>query len=840
MGLNYCTSMPSARACAVIAAATASLAAVLMLPGTTPVHSAEPRFDAGQMQQVVNSYCLSCHNDALATAGLSLQSVDFASVETHAEILEKVIKKLRAHMMPPSGMPRPPFETYELMTSWLESELDAAWTANPNPGRITPVHRMNRYEYNHTVNRLLGMDVDVMNLLPGDPTADGSFDNMAESLPFSTAHMERYMSVAREVTRLATGLPPIGPTVATYEVPLFMSQDWRQNEDMPFGSRGGLAVSHHFPVDGEYQFRVLLERNYQDYIKGLGWPQQLEVRIDGRLIERFTVGGEAPGTPAPLGFSGTGEPGSIDWEQYMLVEADQHLQFTAGVQAGPRLVTVSFVRQTLEPEGVPQPAQGGRLNANDEVYLSHQKVYSLQIGGPYSTDTGLNASPSRQHIFSCTPAQVSEELVCASNILARLAREAYRRPIDANDLDLLIDFFRTGREQQGSFDAGIQHALEFMLSDPDFLIRTTRQPDGLETGELFRISDLELASRLAFFLWSTGPDEELLGLAEEGQLSDPEVLKAQTLRMLTDPRGVNTLVTDFAAQWLNLRRLDEVQINTVLFPEFDLSLIEGFRQETEMFIADTLNNDSSIMDLLNADYTFLNERLARHYGVDGIYGSRFRKAQLPQLQQRGGLLAQGALLTVTSYPGRTSPVLRGKWLLDNLLGTPPPPPPPNVPILPESEAGQMPASIRERLAQHREDPICSTCHTVIDPLGFALENFDVIGAWREFDEAGNAVDPNGNYPGGVEFEGFADLRDWMVGRPDQFAHTLTEKLMTYALGRRVDYYDQPVIRRIVREMSEQDYSWSSLVLGIVTSEPFLMSQVAPDESFNQTANAAIE
>jgi mono/diheme cytochrome c family protein len=832
--------MKKAAAWAFTVAAIASLTAVLILPGTAPVHSAEPQFDAGQMQQVVNSYCLSCHNDALATAGFSLQGIDFASVEDHAEALEKVIKKLRAHMMPPSGMPRPPFETYELMTSWLESELDAAWAANPDPGRITPIHRMNRYEYNHTVNRLLGMDVDVMSLLPGDPTADGSFDNMAESLPFSTAHMERYMSVARQVTRLATGLPPLGPTVATYDVPLFMSQDWRQNEQMPFGSRGGLAVTHHFPIDGEYQFRVLLERNYQDYIKGLGWPQQLEVRIDGRLLERFTIGGEAPGTPAPLGFSGTGEPGSIDWEQYMLVEGDQHLQFTTRVPAGPRLVTVSFVRQMLEPEGVPQPAQGGRLNANDEVYLSNQKVNSLQIGGPYSSDSALTASPSRQHIFSCTPAQVSEEVACASDILARLAREAYRRPVDDNDLDLLIDFFRTGREQQGTFDAGIQHALEFMLSDPDFLIRSTRQPDDLEPGELFRISDLELASRLSFFLWSTGPDEQLLELAEQGQLSDPAVLERQVRRMLADPRGVDTLVKDFAAQWLNLRRLDEVQVNTVLFPEFDLSLIEGFRQETEMFLADTLEQDTSIMEMLNADYTFLNERLADHYGVEGIYGSRFRKAQLPESQQRGGLLAQGALLTVTSYPGRTSPVLRGKWLLDNLLGTPPPPPPPNVPILPEAEAGQMPTSIRERLAQHREDPICSTCHTVIDPLGFALENFDVIGAWREFDEAGNAVDPNGNYPGGVEFEGFADLRDWMTGRPDQFAHTLTEKLMTYALGRRVDYYDQPVIRRIVREMAEQDYSWSSLVLGIVTSEPFLMSQVALDETYNQTVNTVNE
>jgi len=791
-----------------------------------PVFSAEPEFDADQMQQIVNSYCLSCHNDALATADFSLQGIDFANAGDHAEALEKVVKKLRAHMMPPSDMPRPPFETYELMTSWLETELDTAWLANPDPGRITPLHRMNRYEYNNTVNQLLGLDVDVMDLLPGDPTADGSFDNVAASLPFSTAHMERYMSVARQVTRLATGVTPIGPSLSTYEVPLFMSQDWRQNELMPFGSRGGLAVTHHFPVDGDYRLRISLERNYQDYIKGLGWPQQLDVRLDGTLLQRFTIGGEAPGTPAPLSFSGTGEPGSIDWEQYMLVEADQDLVIDIPVAAGPRLITVSFVRQQLVPEGVPQPVQGGRLYANDEAYLDYQKVHTLEIGGPYTIDDSQGDSPSRQRIFSCYPSQVSEEVSCASEILSGLARQAYRRPITEADRDLLLSFYRSGREQEGSFDAGIQQALEFMLSDPDFLIRSYAQPADLAAGELYQINDLELASRLSFFLWSSGPDAELLQLAEQGTLSDPQVLEQQIRRMLSDQQGVETLVQDFAAQWLNLRRLDEVQINTVLYPEYDLSLIEGFRQETEMFLAETLQQDASILELLTADYTFVNERLARHYEVEDIYGSRFRKVTLPDTDKRGGLLGQGALLTVTSYPGRTSPVLRGKWLLDNLLGTPPPPPPPNVPILPDAEAGQIPSSIRERLARHREDPICSTCHTVIDPLGFALENFDVIGAWREYDEAGNVVDPNGNYPGGVEFEGFADLRDWMAGRPDQFAHTLTEKLMTYALGRRVDYYDQPVVRRIVRDIAEQDYSWSSLILAIVTSEPFLMSQAA--------------
>ena len=664
-----------------------------------------------------------------------------------------------------------------------------------------------------------------MDLLPGDPTADGSFDNIAESLPFTTAHMERYMSVARQVTRLATGLPPLSPSISTYEIPLYMSQDWRQTEDMPFGSRGGISVTHNFPVDGEYTIKIALETNYQDYVKGLGWAQILDVRLDGRLIERFTIGGDAPGTPTPLSFSGTGEPGSIDWEQYMLYEETEGLEITIPVTAGPHSVTASYVRQQFEEEEIPQPRQGGRLPANSEAYLAYQKVHAIEIGGPYTNAAEFGESPSRQLIFSCYPEQISEEATCAGEILSSMARKAYRRSIDSNDNELLLDFFNRGREQGGSFDAGIQFALEFILSDPDFLIRSYAAPANLAANEIFELSDMELASRLSFFLWSSAPDEELLQLAEAGRLSDPLVYEQQVRRMLNDDRGVDTLVEDFASQWLNLRRLEEVNINTVLFPQYDVSLIEAFETETEMFVGETIKTDASITELLNAEYTFVNERLARHYGVEDVYGSRFRKAALPDASKRGGLLAHGALLTVTSYPGRTSPVLRGKWLLDNLLGTPPPPPPPNVPILPEAEAGEIPASIRERLAQHRADPVCASCHVVIDPLGFALENFDVIGAWRDFDEVGNPVDPNGNYPGGVEFAGFADLRDWMMNRPDRFAHTLTEKLMTYALGRRVEYYDQPIVRQIVREAADQDYAWSAIVLGIVNSPAFKSSQV---------------
>lgn len=790
--------------------------------------TAQTPFSATEMKQVVNQYCLACHNDTLATSGLTLQNVDFTDINKNAETLEKVVKKLRAHMMPPAGMPRPDFETYGIMTSWLESELDDNWASNPNPGRVTPLHRMNRYEYNNAINELLGIDVDVMDLLPGDPTADGSFDNIASALPFTTAHMERYMSVARQVTRLATGLPPLAPSIAVYEIPLYMSQDWRQTEDMPFGTRGGVSVTHNFPIDGDYTIKVELETNYQDYIKGLGWAQILDVRLDGRLIERFTIGGDAPGTPTPLSFSGTGEPGSTDWEQYMLYRATEGLEVTIPVTAGAHSITASYIRQQFVEEEIPQPRQGGRLPANSEAYLAYQKVHAVEIGGPYNSSQSLNEAPSQQVIFSCYPEQISEEAACAERILERIARKAYRRSLTDSDTTLLLGFFNQGREQGGSFDEGIQFALEFILSDPDFLIRSYQSPPNLSPGRIFDLTQLELASRLSFFLWSSAPDEDLLRMAETDGLSDPLAFEQQVRRMISDEKGIKTLVEDFSAQWLNLRRLEEVNINTVLFPEYDVSLLEAFENETQMFVGETLKNDSSVIELLDAEYTFVNERLASHYGVEGIYGSRFRKANLPDTEKRGGLLGHGALLTVTSYPGRTSPVLRGKWLLDNLLGTPPPPPPPNVPILPESEAGQIPASIRERLAQHREDPICASCHVVIDPLGFALENFDVIGKWRDFDEVGNPVDPKGSYPGGVEFAGFTDLREWMLNRPDQFAHTLTEKLMTYALGRRIEYYDQPIIREIVRNAAKNDYRWSSIILGIVNSPAFRSSMISAD------------
>ena len=722
--------------------------AMILWAGASPQparsHMAFDPFTASDVEEVVASYCVGCHNAGLMSGGLAFDAMDFTNPGAYAEPLEKMIKKLRAGSMPPGGMPRPEPAVYDSTATWLEAELDRAWAAKPNPGRVTPVHRLNRTEYNNAINDLLGIDVDVMSLLPGDPTADGSFDNMAEALPFSTSHMERYMSVARQVTRLAVGLPPVNPEGTTYEIPLHIVQDWRQSEDLPLGSRGGTAVRHHFPVDGEYLIRVRLRTNWQDYIMGMGWAQQLEIRLDGKLLKRFTIGGDAPGRPAPMSFTGPGEPGGIEWEEYMGSE-DERLEIRVPVQAGPRVVGVSYVREHLEPEDEPQPQQRGRLLANDDVYMDYQKVHSVAIGGPYGTVGIAEETPARRAIFICHPEDGMAEEACATEILSRVARQAYRRPVEDSEVQGLLDFYDRGRQKGGSFDAGIQFALEFLLGDPAFLLRMTREPERVTPGETFHLSDLEVASRLSFFLWSTIPDETLLDLAGRGQLTDAEVLEEQVRRMTADPRAVDALVRDFAAQWLNLRRIEEVEINPQVYPNFDESLLEAFQRETELFIAHTVREDRSVLELLDADYTYLNERLALHYGVPGIYGSRFRQVTLPDLGQRGGLLAHGSLLAVTSYPGRTSPVLRGKWLLDNFLGTPAPPPPPNVPLLEDTDPGEVPATIRERLAQHRNSPVCAACHTTIDPLGFALENFDAIGGWRTVDEGGHPVDA----PGGL-------------------------------------------------------------------------------------------
>jgi hypothetical protein len=707
----------------------------------------------------------------------------------------------------------------------LENDIDRAWAASPNPGRINAVHRLNRTEYQNAIRDLFALDIDVRSLLPGDETADGSFDNFATSLSISTVHLERYMSVAREVTRLATGLPPARPTIETFEIPLHVVQDDRQSEDLPFGSRGGIAIHHDFPIDGEYLIKVRLQRQYQDYLKGMGWPQRLDVRLDARLLKRFTVGGGAQGRPAATSYAGDGEPnfaGDPEWEKYMQLDGDAGVELRVQVPAGPHLIGVSFVRELWEPEGLPQPLQRGRVITDDNVYMNPASVGSVLIGGPYTKAGPAKDTPSRRAIFVCQPRLPADERACATKILSRVARLAYRRPVTSHDVQTLVEFFDAGR-RDGTFDAGIQFALERMLVDPDFLLRIHRESTLQASQTAYRLDGIELASRLSFFLWSSIPDDRLLTLAERGQLTNPSILVAEVRRMLADPRATDTLVDDFAAQWLNLRRVEEVVVDQDRYPNYDLSLLQAFQRETELFVGSTIREDRSVVALLNADYTFVNERLARHYGIPRVYGSRFRRVTLPNLDQRGGLLGQGALLATTSYPDRTSPVLRGKWLLNNILGLPVPPPPPGVDTnLAEIKPGAPPSSIRERLAEHRQNPSCNSCHSVIDPLGFALENFDVIGGWRTLDDSGRPVDTSGTTASGATVDGLRGLRALLLDEPQQFPRTVTEKLLAYALGRRLEYYDRPTVRKIVRDAAAHDYRWSALILGVVESPAFLM------------------
>ena len=775
-----------------------SLRLVVVLFGIGAVRSV-----AQDPQAFLKQYCVGCHNQKLRTAGLALD----ATPDGNAEVWERVIAKLHAGSMPPPGSPRPDAATYRAVAATLENEIDRA---PARPGRISAVHRLNRTQYNNALRDLFSLDLDVKPLLPGDETADGSFDNFADSLSISTTHLERYLSVARTVTRLATGLPPSSPRLETFEIPLHELQEDRQSEDLPLGSRGGMAVRYNVPVDGEYLIKVRLQRQYQGYLKGMGWPQQLDIRLDGKLVKRFTVGGAAKGRPAGSSYAGDGEPGFAgdpEWEAYMQTGGDAGLEVRVPVKAGPRVVGAAFVREMWEPEGLPQPLQRGRVIANDQVYMDHANVASVQIGGPYRAAGAAKDTPSRRAIFVCQ----MEDRDCAATILGKVARRAYRRPMTKADLATLLEFFERGRRDSGgSFDGGIQFALERVLVDPDFLLRVHRNPSGL--------SDLELASRLSFFLWGSIPDDQLLAAAERG----PFDIEKEARRMLSDPRAVHSLVDDFAAQWLNLRRLDEVVVDPVRYPNYDLSLIQAFKAETEMFVASTIREDRSVTGLLDADYTFANERLAKHYRIPGIYGARFRRVTLPDRAQRGGLFAHGALLATTSYPDRTSPVLRGKWLLDNIFGMPVPPPPPGVDTNIDSKPGIAKLAIRERLAEHRRNPSCNSCHSAIDPLGFALENFDVIGGWRTVDEAGRPVDTKGTTLSGTPVDGLPGLRALLLEQPDRFAHTLTEKLMAYALGRRLEYHDQPAVRKIVRDAAAEQYRWSAIVLGIVRSPAFQM------------------
>ena len=747
-----------------------------------------------------------------------LDGMDVEHVGEHAEAWEKVVRKLRARAMPPVGRARPDRATYAAVAAALETALDRAGAADPNPGRTT-THRLNRTEYANAIRDLLGLEVDGRALLPPDD-ADLGFDNMADILSVSPALLERYLSAARKIGRLALGDPTGDPTTETYVVPKLRFQDHRMSEDLPFGSRGGIAIRHYFPLNAEYDIRIRLQRQLYGYIRGLQKPQQIEVRLDGQRVALFSIGG-SPGTPPPQTFTGT-VPGDREWEEYTL-HTDDALEFRVSALAGPRVLGVAFVQGRSERDGVLQPRATAKTLAIAERWSSPSEqpeaaVEQVSVAGPFNA-TGPGDTPTRRRILVCHPTGAAEEEPCAREILSTIARRAFRRPLATRDVDALVAFYEAGR-RDGGFETGIRRGLESILIDPEFLFRIERDPAEPGAARAHPISDVELASRLSFFLWSSIPDDELLNVAVRGQLRDPAVLERQVRRLLADSRA-QALVDGFATQWLGLRRLQSVVPAPDLFPEFDDNLREAFGQETRLFVGSQIRDDQSVLDLLRADYTFANERLARHYGIPNVYGSRFRRVTFDD-GIRGGLLGHGSILTATSYPTRTSPVLRGNWLLEHILGAPPPPPPPDVPALPDQGEGGRLASVRERLEQHRANPNCASCHARMDPLGFALEHFDAIGKWRATGEAGTSIDATGVFPDGTAFNGLAGLKTILLSEHEQFVHTVAEKLTTYALGRGVQYYDMPAIRQIVREAAPHDYRWSSLVQGIVRSMPFQM------------------
>jgi hypothetical protein len=762
--------------------------------------SAEPR-------AVLDEYCVVCHNQQLKTGGLMLDKTDVSNIPAGAETWEKVIRKLRAGAMPPPGNPRPDKAESDRLVKTLEASLDSAAARKPNPGRFI-LHRLNRTEYANSIRDLLALDVDVSSLLPPDDESYG-FDDIADVLGVSPALLEQYVNASQKISRLAVGDMTIGPVAQTYRTRPDLSQD-EQVEGLPLGTRGGLVVRHNFPLDGQYVIKVVLARNTVDVIRGLEEPHQIEILVDGTSVFHATIGGKED----------TDAITKNPTEGRNMIEA--RLQIRTPIKAGPRSVGVTFVKKDdAEFDYILQPFLRTTLDPVNEAGLPH--VENLIVAGPYDP-AGPGDTPSRRQIFSCRPTRVADELPCAKTILSTLMRRAYRRPVTDADLQPVLRFYEEGRrgsqETPGSFDSGIERALRLILSSPQFVFRFEHDPSGVAPGSVYRISDVELASRLSFFLWSSIPDDELLSAAIEGKLKDPATLDRQVKRMLADSRS-ESLVTDFAAQWLFLRNLRSVAPDPQSFPDFDDNLRQSMRRETELFFGSIVHENHNILDLLNADYTFVDERLARHYGIPNVYGSRFRRVKI-QDDARRGLLGQGSILAVTSYTTRTSPVLRGKWILSNILGTPPPPPPPNVPALKENSEGGKPMSVRERLEEHRKSPACASCHAIMDPIGFALENFDAVGKWRDKGEDGVRIDASGVLLDGTKVDGPASLRQALLDRPDQFAGTLAEKLLTYALGRGLDFNDAPAVRKIAAQAAADNYRFSSLVLGIVRSTPFQM------------------
>ena len=779
-----------------------------------------PETDA-PYRTLVSTYCVSCHNSKVKAGSLELDSVHKEDLAAHHETWERVALKLRAHQMPPLGARQPDAAMHATALTALESALDGLSATLPNPGRNDTFRRLNRTEYRNAIRDLLALDVDVAALLPSDSASFG-FDNVTVG-NLSPTLLESYVSAAEKISQLAVGRPGLSVGGTTVRIKPDITQEGHI-EGLPLGTRGGALVSHTFPVNGEYEITIRLARDRNEHIEGLLEKHEIELLLDGEQVRLFTIEPISPGQ----GVSASEAPSHET--------LDQHLKLRVPVTAGPHTLGVTFPKKpSLILETARQPYEA-HFN-----YYRHPRlqpaVYEISIVGPYSP-AGAGDTPSRRRIFSCQPAAEKEQDACAKKILLTMMRRAYRRPVTDADLKKPFELYQAAKAEDG-FDAGVEMGVSAVLTSPEFLFRIERDPKNVTAGAPYALSDLELATRLSFFLWSSIPDDELLDAAVKGDLDKPAVLERQVARMLADPRSQN-LVTNFASQWLHLRNLDSITPDMRLFPDFDDNLRQAFRQETELLVDSVIRENRSVLDLIRANYTFVNERLAKHYGIPNVYGSRFRKITFDESStspngaggqtadasvQRGGLLRQGSILLVTSYPTRTSPVIRGKWILDNVLGVPPPPPPATVPALDDVKMAKRNATVRERLAEHRKNPTCAGCHKLTDPIGFALENYDAVGRWRTLD-SGEPIDSSGTMFDGTDFRGVAGLQTAILRRPELFVTTLAEKLMIFAIGRGVDYYDAPAMRKIVRDASAQDYRFSSVVMGIVNSTPFRMRKAS--------------
>jgi len=783
-----------------LAAYVAAGAAVVAQSGATspprqatpPSTGSAPRSRAtvqATPRQTLDQYCVSCHNEKLRTANLALDAIDVSNPAAHADVWEKVIRKVRTGAMPPSGRPQPTRAAAAALTSSLATAIDRVAALNPNPGSTDAIHRLNRAEYRNAVRDLVALDIDVTSMLPADDMSYG-FDNIAGVLKVTPSLLDRYMAAARQISRVAVGNPSIPATAETFRLRADLSQD-ESFDFLPLGTRGGAAIPYTFPLDADYIVKV-------EPLGGGADTHQLEVTIDGERARLITLNPR----------SGLGQGQGYDSE-------GQAQEVRVPVSAGPHTVGVTFVRrsgalaETLREPFLAPHAEGAPR--------SQPAIASVTITGPLNA-RGVENTPSRQRIFTCRPQAASTESACARQILSALGRRAYRRPISDAELTELLKFYADGRSG-ATFDAGIELALRRVLMSPEFLFRVERAPAGGAKGTAYRISDFDLASRLSFFIWSSIPDDQLLDAAAAGTLKTPAALRKQVQRMLADPRA-NALSDNFAGQWLQLRTLEGSSPNEYLFPNFGENLRRDFRRETELFFESILHDNRSVLDFITADYTFVNERLARHYGMPNVYGSHFRRVTLTDPNRRG-LLGHGSFLTLTSMADRTTVVGRGKWILDNLLGAPPPPPPANVPPLDESQSVRASLSLRERMEQHRANPVCASCHARMDPIGFALENFDATGKWRTR-EGDKPINAAAVLPDGARFDGPAGLRTWLLSQREQIVAASTEKLLTYALGRGLEHYDQPAVRRIVRDAAVSNYQFQSLILGVATSTPFQM------------------